>query len=109
MLSKINVASELTAELIIVDETAPSVTAPETLVLTASIKPFINLVWGGTIIMALGFFASLYGRIKRFRLSQPSVSGSKDLAQNGSSNGHKNGHENGNEKIHKETHKHKSQ
>jgi cytochrome c-type biogenesis protein CcmF len=116
MLSKINVASDMTAELIVVDETAPSVTAPETLVLTASIKPFINLVWGGTIIMALGFFASLSGRVKRFRQSQSTVNGSKDIVHNGTNgtngingtNGHKNGHDNGHNKVHDKSHKQKS-
>jgi cytochrome c-type biogenesis protein CcmF len=90
LLSHISVAGESSAELIVIDETAPPSNSPETLVLTASVKPFINLVWGGTIIMALGFFASLYGRVKRFKL----VSASKtvNIAGNGSSDHHKNGH-----------------
>lgn len=100
LLSKINIAEETSAELVVIDETAPSVSDPETLVLTASIKPFINLVWGGTIIMALGFFVSLFGRVKRFRQSQSSVA--NELVKNGSSNGHKNGHK----KAHEELHKH---
>lgn len=113
LLSKINVAAEASAELIVVDETAPSVSAPETLVLTASIKPFINLVWGGTIIMALGFFASLFGRVKRFRQGQPTVPVSKEISQNISngsngSNGSSNGHKNGHNKVHDKSHKQKS-
>ncbi len=109
MLSKISVAGESTAELIVIDETSPSVSTPETLVLTASIKPFINLVWGGTIIMALGFFASLYGRAKRFRQSQPTAA--NELIKNGSNgsngtNGSTNGYKNGNKNGHKVKQKH---
>ncbi|HMS33384.1 MAG TPA: cytochrome c-type biogenesis CcmF C-terminal domain-containing protein, partial [Ignavibacteria bacterium] len=101
ILSHIAIAGESIAELAIVDESAPSVQDPETLVLTASIKPFINLVWGGTIIMALGFFFSLYGRAKRFQQSQSKES--VNIVKNGSSNNqhHKNGHK----KVHEDTHK----
>ncbi len=99
LLTQISIAGESTASLAIIDESAPSVQNPETLVLTASIKPFINLVWGGTIIMALGFFVSLYGRAKRFNKSQ--MSESANIAKNGSAH-HKNGHK----KVHEEAHKH---
>lgn len=113
LLSHITIAGESTADLAIIDESNPSVLDPETLVLTASIKPFINLVWSGTIIMALGFFASLYGRIKRFK-SGPKAekshnvkNGSAQVHHHGHHNGNgKNGHSNnGNKKIHEEIHK----
>lgn len=113
ILSKISVASEASADLIVIDETAPSVSAPETLVLTASIKPFINLVWGGTIIMALGFFTSLFGRVKRFRQNQSTavngITKNSSIGSNGNngSNGFKNGHKNGHNNVHEVTHKHK--
>jgi cytochrome c-type biogenesis protein CcmF len=109
LLSHITIAGETSADLAIIDESKPSVLDPETLVLTASIKPFINLVWGGTIIMALGFFASLYGRVKRFKKSQ--VTEKVHIAKNGSVNGHQNGNgkndhsKNGHKKIHEEMHK----
>lgn len=104
MLTHIAIAGESTAELAIVDESKPSIQNPETLVLTASIKPFINLVWGGTIIMALGFFFSLYGRAKRFKQSQ--MTASSDMVKNSSSNGHKNGHsKNGHKKVREDSHK----
>ena len=99
MLSKISVAGESSAELVVIDETSPSVSAPETLVLTASIKPFINLVWGGTIIMALGFFTSLFGRIKRFRQTQSNET--VKIIKNGTSGHQKNGHKNVHEGVHK--------
>ncbi|MEZ4691948.1 MAG: hypothetical protein R3A12_18045 [Ignavibacteria bacterium] len=46
--------------------------------------------------MALGFFASLFGRVKRFRQGQPSFKFQN--GSNGHKNGHKNGHNNGHEK-----------
>ena len=101
MLTHIAIAGESTAELAVIDESNPSVQNPETLVLTASIKPFINLVWGGTIIMALGFFFSLYGRAKRFKQSQQKESA--NIVKNGSSNHHP--HKNGHKKVHEESHK----
>jgi cytochrome c-type biogenesis protein CcmF len=36
----------------------------ETLVLTASVKPFINLVWAGTIVMIVGFFMAMLMRVQ---------------------------------------------
>ena len=101
ILSHIAITGESVAELAIVDESAPSVQDPETLVLTASIKPFINLVWGGTIIMALGFFFSLYGRAKRFKQSQQKES--VTIVKNGSAN-HQH-HKNGHKKVHEDSHK----
>lgn len=39
----------------------------ETLVLTASIKPFINVLWAGTGILVLGFFLSILKRRKELK------------------------------------------
>ena len=36
----------------------------ETLVVEASVKPFINLVWGGTVVMVVGFILSILKRSK---------------------------------------------
>jgi cytochrome c-type biogenesis protein CcmF len=88
ILSHISVAGESSVQLAVVDESAPSFQNPETLVLTASIKPFINLVWSGTIIMALGFFASLLSRARRLKKIQPDAS---NLLKNNSLNHHHNG------------------
>ncbi len=67
-LAKINVAGESTVDVAVVDESAPKPDqSPETFVLTASVKPFINFVWGGTIVMVLGFFYSLMSRYKNFK------------------------------------------
>ncbi|HEX2787622.1 MAG TPA: cytochrome c-type biogenesis CcmF C-terminal domain-containing protein [Ignavibacteria bacterium] len=39
-------------------------TADETLVVTASIKPFINVLWIGTVVLVLGFMVSIIRRRK---------------------------------------------
>jgi cytochrome c biogenesis factor len=64
---KLSVAGESTVDIAVVDETAPKKDIPETLVLTASIKPFINFVWGGTLIMVSGFFLALLARYRRIK------------------------------------------
>lgn len=38
--------------------------SPETLVVEASIKPYINLLWGGTVVMTFGFFLAMFKRSK---------------------------------------------
>jgi cytochrome c biogenesis factor len=40
----------------------------ETLVIEASIKPYINLVWMGTITLAIGFFMTILRRVEEARL-----------------------------------------
>lgn len=40
----------------------------ESLVITASIKPFINILWAGTVIMVLGFFISIIKRRKELKI-----------------------------------------
>jgi cytochrome c-type biogenesis protein CcmF len=68
-LDKVSVTGESSIDLAIVDSRQPkSDNTPETLVLTASIKPFINLVWGGTIVMVLGFFFSLINRYRKLKV-----------------------------------------
>ena len=99
-LTKISIAGESGIEIAVAEDHQHSTHSSETLILTASIKPFINLVWGGTIIMALGFFASLLSRYRRFK-------GPKVKSPEGNQNGHSNGHnsvhsKNGHEKVHAE-------
>ncbi|MDQ3020198.1 MAG: cytochrome c biogenesis protein CcsA [Bacteroidota bacterium] len=48
-------------------DTAPKSKADETLVLTASIKPFINILWTGTGVLVFGFFLSILKRRKELR------------------------------------------
>jgi len=36
----------------------------EVLSITASVKPFINLVWSGVLVMVFGFFISVARRLK---------------------------------------------
>lgn len=90
-LTQISIAGNSSVQLAVVDVSDHATQSPETLVLTASIKPFINLVWSGTIIMALGFFVSLYSRARRFKKGQLTEQ-AVNIFKNGSSNHHKNGH-----------------
>ncbi|HMQ99844.1 MAG TPA: cytochrome c-type biogenesis CcmF C-terminal domain-containing protein [Ignavibacteria bacterium] len=101
-LTKLSVAGESTVDIAVIDDNKMQQEqgAPETLVLTASVKPFINLVWGGTIVMVLGFYFSLIARHRRIKSETRK---SEHLSSNG--NGHSNG--NGNNKSHhNKKHKH---
>ncbi|MEO6694083.1 MAG: cytochrome c-type biogenesis CcmF C-terminal domain-containing protein [Ignavibacteria bacterium] len=55
-----------TATIAVVNNKNASLTpkADETLVLTASVKPFINVLWTGTLVLVLGFFISILRRRK---------------------------------------------
>jgi cytochrome c-type biogenesis protein CcmF len=87
-LTKLSVAGESTVDVAIMDDAKLSNTnAPETLILTASIKPFINLVWGGTIVMVLGFYFSL---LTRYRRMKSETRKAEHLSQNNNGNGHNN-------------------
>jgi cytochrome c-type biogenesis protein CcmF len=57
------------AMIAIVDKKNPSKegVTEETLVLTASIKPFINVLWIGTGVLVLGFVISIFRRRKELR------------------------------------------
>jgi len=66
-LTKLSVSGESMVDIAIIDESKPKNNSPETLVLTASIKPFINLVWAGTLVMVAGFFLALLVRRKRIK------------------------------------------
>lgn len=100
LLTKLSVAGESTVDIAIIDATAPVNNAPETLVLTASIKPFINLVWGGTLVMVVGFYFSLLSRYRRMK----SEHRKNEIVSSNGSNDHSNG--NGNGKHHTKKHKH---
>ncbi|MFZ1323175.1 MAG: cytochrome c-type biogenesis CcmF C-terminal domain-containing protein [Ignavibacteria bacterium] len=102
-LTKISIAGESGVDIAIAEDHQHSSHSAETLILTASIKPFINLVWGGTIIMALGFFASLMSRYRRFK--NPKLTKSPEGNQNGHSNGHSSSHnKNSHKTIHADEH-----
>jgi cytochrome c-type biogenesis protein CcmF len=73
-LVKLSVAGESTVDIAVVDESVVRTQAPETLILTASIKPFINLVWGGTVVMVLGFFLALFARYRRIKSETRKIS-----------------------------------
>ena len=48
------------------DET-PVTTTEEALVINAAVKPFINILWAGTVILVLGFFISIIRRRKELK------------------------------------------
>ncbi len=65
--SKMNVQGEngATASIAIVDKrNKKEGVAEDTLVVTASIKPFINVLWIGTVVLVLGFVVSIFRRRK---------------------------------------------
>ena len=49
-----------------------TVSAEDWVVVQAFVKPFINLVWIGIILLSIGFFISMYRRIQdqRFALQR---------------------------------------
>ena len=66
MLTQLSVSGESNVQVAVIDDTkAPLQQAPETLVLTASIKPFINFVWAGTGVMVIGFYFALVARYRK--------------------------------------------
>jgi cytochrome c-type biogenesis protein CcmF len=67
-LSNVNVQNESSVDIAVVDNTEQKQQqSPEVLVLEASIKPFINFVWFGVLIMGLGFFFSIRKRYSRVK------------------------------------------
>ncbi|MBS1516758.1 MAG: cytochrome c biogenesis protein CcsA [Bacteroidetes bacterium] len=92
-LTHISIAGESSVDVAVVKGHDHGSQSAETLVLTASVKPFINLVWGGTIIMALGFFASLLSRYRRFKTTD------KKAVKENSSDNHTHS-KNGHKKVH---------
>lgn len=48
-------------------ETAEQDTSGDFIIMKAIVFPWINLVWGGTIIMVIGFFLAIIRRIKEYR------------------------------------------
>lgn len=99
-LTKLSVEGEATVDIAVIDESAHKHQAPETLVLTASIKPFINLVWGGTIVMVIGFYFALLTRYRRIK----SEHRKNEIANTNSHD--PNDHNNGKGKHHNMKHKH---
>ncbi len=93
-LTNMSIQDELAISVAVVDESQPKETqSPEILVLTASIKPFINFVWIGTLVMGLGFFFSIVKRVRRLKgealpAGEASENGHKGVHTNGNTNGH---------------------
>ena len=50
------------------DQTPVQTTTEEVLSVSASIKPFVNLVWAGVAIMVIGFFIAMTRRLKESRI-----------------------------------------
>ena len=70
-LVKINVDDEPEIKIAVVDKNSkvnsPDAIYSETLILSVSTKPFINLVWGGTVVIVLGFLFSIIGRYRKIK------------------------------------------
>jgi cytochrome c-type biogenesis protein CcmF len=87
-LENVNVAGESSIGLAVVDNTVHRhVESPETFVLTASIKPFINFVWLGTGVMVLGFLFSIISRYRKVKSDSEMPSGQTARAHKHSHNG----------------------
>lgn len=50
------------------DDVSVQTTTEEVLSISASIKPFVNLVWAGVVIMVIGFFIAMTRRLKESRI-----------------------------------------
>ena len=74
---KMNVAGENSTATIYVEDTSIKA-SEETLVLSVSIKPFINILWTGTVVLVLGFFFSAYKRTKDLNDAKPEDEKKKD-------------------------------
>jgi cytochrome c-type biogenesis protein CcmF len=86
-LGGLSVEGETKINLAVVDETLPKIEQPaETLVVTAAVKPFISLVWIGTLIMVIGFFISMLNRYKKMHRESLKLS---NVTVNGQTNVHK--------------------
>lgn len=59
--------SKSSVEISVNDPTRAPTTKTETLVVEASIKPYINLVWMGTITLVVGFVLTIYRRVQEAR------------------------------------------
>jgi cytochrome c-type biogenesis protein CcmF len=59
--------SQSSVELGISDPSSPKKAQAETLVLEASVKPFINLVWMGTVTLIVGFVLTIVRRVEEAR------------------------------------------
>ena len=65
--TKMNVTEGAIATVAIVDKRNPDKgngVTEETLVITASVKPFINVLWIGTVVLVMGFIVSIFRRRK---------------------------------------------
>jgi cytochrome c-type biogenesis protein CcmF len=92
-LANMSIQDESSVSVAVVDDTEPKNSeSPEILVLTASIKPFINFVWLGTLVMGLGFFFSIMNRSRKLKaetkITGNGYTGLKSVHTNGDSNGH---------------------
>jgi len=70
------------ATIAVVDARLPVNIKDETLVVSASIKPFISILWIGTLTLVLGFFISIFRRRKELNIN-PFRKGTTVKAENG--------------------------
>lgn len=69
-LEKMNLSGENPTASIYVEDSSLKA-SEEKLVLSVSIKPFINVLWAGTVILVLGFFFAVYKRIRDVNNPKP--------------------------------------
>ena len=90
-LVKVMVQNDPGIQLAVVDRVAkmndPNRVTQPTLVLKASIKPYIDLVWIGVCTMVLGFFFSIIKRVKRLKSEESKDELVLDKHVNGNGNG----------------------
>jgi cytochrome c-type biogenesis protein CcmF len=69
-LEKINLSGEKSTASLYIEDAAKQA-SNETLVLSVSVKPFINVLWAGTVVLVLGFFFSVYKRTRDLNNAKP--------------------------------------
>lgn len=106
-LVKVMVQNDPSIQLAVVDKIAkmndPNRVTQPTLILKASIKPYIDLVWIGVSVMVLGFFFSIIKRNRRLKSENRKDELVLDKHVNGNGNGSLNGNKNGSEEKKKVT------
>jgi cytochrome c-type biogenesis protein CcmF len=67
---KMNLSGENTTATIYVEDKRTLV-KNDTLVLSVSVKPFITVLWVGTVVLVIGFFFSVYKRARDLNAAKP--------------------------------------
>jgi cytochrome c-type biogenesis protein CcmF len=88
--TKLSITEEASIDIAVIEDSKQrNEPIPETLVITASIKPFINLVWAGTVIMVIGFFLSLLVRAQKIKSQSRKIERMEKKIQHNGNKEHK--------------------